>query len=80
MADILEAMTAAERPHKNAKTLSEALGIMATMCREAHIDAELFGLYIREGLYLQYASRFLDPHQIDAVDSAGVLRKAGLAA
>ncbi|RIJ07276.1 HD domain-containing protein [Pseudomonas sp. 91RF] len=80
IADIFEALTAADRPYKKAKTLSEALGIMATMCREAHIDAELFSLFIREGLYLQYASRFLDPQQIDAVDPASVLRKAGLAA
>ena len=80
IADIFEALTAADRPYKKAKTLSEALGIMATMCREAHIDAELFGLFIREGVYLQYASRFLAPQQVDAVDPAGVLRKAGLVA
>jgi len=80
IADIFEALTAADRPYKKAKTLSEALAIMATMCREAHIDAELFGLFIREGVYLQYAGRFLDPQQVDAVDPAGVLRKAGLAA
>ncbi|WP_085707524.1 HD domain-containing phosphohydrolase [Pseudomonas sp. B35(2017)] len=80
IADIFEALTAADRPYKKAKSLSEALGIMATMCREAHIDADLFGLFIGEGIYLQYARRFLDPRQIDAVDSAGLLRKAGLAA
>jgi len=80
IADIFEALTAADRPYKKAKTLSEALGIMATMCREAHIDGELFGLFIREGIYLQYASRFLDPQQVDAVDPASVLLKAGLAA
>ncbi|MFJ4193499.1 HD domain-containing phosphohydrolase [Pseudomonas sp. NPDC089534] len=79
IADIFEALTAADRPYKKAKSLSEALGIMATMCREAHIDAELFGLFVGEGIYLQYARRFLDPRQIDAVDPAGLLRKAGLA-
>ncbi|WP_085683415.1 MULTISPECIES: HD domain-containing phosphohydrolase [unclassified Pseudomonas] len=79
IADIFEALTAADRPYKKAKTLSEALGIMSTMCREAHIDAELFGLFIRDGVYLQYATRFLDPRQIDAVDPAAVLLKAGLA-
>ncbi|WP_236194040.1 HD domain-containing phosphohydrolase [Pseudomonas glycinae] len=79
IADIFEALTAADRPYKKAKSLSEALGIMATMCREAHIDAELFGLFIRDGVYLQYATRFLDPRQIDAVDPAAVLLKAGLA-
>ncbi|UFP98431.1 HD domain-containing phosphohydrolase [Pseudomonas fitomaticsae] len=78
IADIFEALTAADRPYKKAKSLSEALGIMATMCREAHIDAELFGLFIRDGVYLQYATRFLDPRQIDVVDPAAVLLKAGL--
>ncbi|VVN42193.1 hypothetical protein PS624_05485 [Pseudomonas fluorescens] len=80
IADIFEALTAADRPYKKAKTLSEALAIMATMCREAHIDAQLFGLFISEGVYMQYAVRFLDPAQIDAVDPASLLHKAGLIA
>lgn len=78
IADIFEALTAADRPYKKAKSLSEALGIMATMCREAHIDAPLFGLFINEGVYMQYATRFLDPAQIDDVDTASLLHKAGL--
>ncbi|MCF4994912.1 HD domain-containing protein [Pseudomonas syringae] len=78
IADIFEALTAADRPYKKAKSLSEALGIMATMCRDAHIDAELFGLFINDGVYMQYATRFLDPRQIDAVDPAGLLLKAGV--
>ena len=48
IADIFEALTAADRPYKKAKTLSEALGIMANMCRDAHIDPELFGLFIND--------------------------------
>lgn len=78
IADIFEALTAADRPYKKAKSLSDALGIMATMCREAHIDAPLFGLFINEGVYMQYATRFLDPAQIDSVDTASLLHKAGL--
>jgi HD-GYP domain-containing protein (c-di-GMP phosphodiesterase class II) len=80
IADIFEALTAADRPYKKAKTLNEALAIMATMCREAHIDAQLFGLFINEGVYMQYAVRFLDPGQIDSVDPASLLHKAGLTA
>jgi HD-GYP domain-containing protein (c-di-GMP phosphodiesterase class II) len=80
IADIFEALTAADRPYKKAKTLSEALGIMANMCRDAHIDPELFGLFINAHIYLQYAERFLDPRQIDAVDPTGLLIKAGLRA
>jgi HD-GYP domain-containing protein (c-di-GMP phosphodiesterase class II) len=78
IADIFEALTAADRPYKKAKSLSEALGIMATMCRNAHIDPELFGLFIKAHIYLRYAERFLDPAQIDAVDPSGLLIKAGL--
>jgi HD-GYP domain-containing protein (c-di-GMP phosphodiesterase class II) len=80
IADIFEALTAADRPYKKAKSLSEALGIMATMCRDAHIDPQLFGLFINAQIYLQYANRFLDPQQIDAVDPASLLVKAGLRA
>ncbi|MBV6825558.1 HD domain-containing phosphohydrolase [Pseudomonas sp. PD9R] len=80
IADIFEALTAADRPYKKAKSLSEALNIMAFMCRDAHIDPELFGLFINAQIYLQYAERFLDPQQIDAVDPSGLLIKAGLKA
>ncbi|MDR9753958.1 HD domain-containing phosphohydrolase [Pseudomonas sp. SZMC_28357] len=78
IADIFEALTAADRPYKKAKTLSEALGIMATMCRDAHIDPQLFELFIGEGVYLTYARRYLDPQQLDEVDTEGLLVKAGL--
>ncbi|MBN3862736.1 HD domain-containing protein [Pseudomonas frederiksbergensis] len=80
IADIFEALTAADRPYKKAKSLSEALNIMATMCCDDHIDPELFGLFISDEIYLQYASRYLEPQQIDAVDSSSLLIKAGLKA
>ncbi|MBC3374609.1 HD domain-containing protein [Pseudomonas sp. SWRI92] len=80
IADIFEALTAADRPYKKAKKLSEALGIMATMCRDAHIDPELFGLFIDERIYLHYAEAFLDPRQIDEIDPDNLLAKAGLKA
>ncbi|MFL6534969.1 MAG: HD-GYP domain-containing protein, partial [Pseudomonas sp.] len=78
IADIFEALTAADRPYKKAKKLSEALGIMATMCRDAHIDCELFKLFIDERIYLRYAEEYLDPRQIDDIDPGSLLAKAGL--
>ena len=51
---------------------------MATMCRDAHIDPELFELFITAEVYRQYAEQFLDPKQIDEVDAPGLLVKAGL--
>jgi HD-GYP domain-containing protein (c-di-GMP phosphodiesterase class II) len=68
IADIFEALTAADRPYKKGKTLSEAIGIMGRMCRDRHIDAQLFELFLRSGVYRRYAQDYLQPHQIDEVD------------
>jgi len=78
IADIFEALTAADRPYKKGKSLSEALTIMAFMCRDAHIDPSLFQLFIEAGIYQQYAASYLQPQQIDTVDRQGILGKAGL--
>ena len=74
IADIFEALTAADRPYKKGLTLSQTLAIMARMVREQHIDGELFGLFLQSGVYLRYAERHMDPAQIDAVDLEALLR------
>ena len=68
IADIFEALTAADRPYKKGKTLSEAIGIMGRMCRDRHIDAQLFELFLASGVYRRYAEQYLQPQQIDDVD------------
>jgi len=68
IADIFEALTAADRPYKKGKTLSEALKIMSFMKRDQHIDPDLFDLFLTSGVYRRYAERFLRPEQVDAVD------------
>jgi HD-GYP domain-containing protein (c-di-GMP phosphodiesterase class II)/HAMP domain-containing protein len=68
IADIFEALTAADRPYKKGKTLSESLKIMSFMRRDRHIDPDLFDLFLSSGIYREYAARFLRPEQIDAVD------------
>ncbi|MBE0557311.1 MAG: HD domain-containing protein [Proteobacteria bacterium] len=68
LADVFEALTARDRPYKSAKTLAEAMQIMDTMVNEQHIDPELFELFKREGIYLDYAHRELAPQQIDLPD------------
>ena len=70
IADIFEALTAADRPYKKGKTLSEALKIMSFMRRDRHVDPDLFDLFLTSGVYRRYAERFLRPEQIDAVDIA----------
>lgn len=78
IADIFEALTAVDRPYKKGKTLSEAMGIMAGMCKGAHIDPDLFGLFIHSKVYRRYAGRFMQPEQIDEVDEVQLLIKAGI--
>ncbi|MBD7977559.1 HD domain-containing phosphohydrolase [Serpens gallinarum] len=80
IADIFEALTAVDRPYKRGKTLSEALGLMATMCHNQHIDPELFELFVRSDVPWRYAKRYLQEEQIDEVDVEGVLRRAACGA
>ena len=75
IADIFEALTAVDRPYKKGKTLSEALGIMIGMCNGAHVDSQLFALFVRSGIYRDYGQRFLKPEQIDDVDEQSLLAK-----
>ncbi|MGB0681551.1 MAG: HD domain-containing phosphohydrolase [Magnetovibrionaceae bacterium] len=76
IADIFEALTAADRPYKKAKPLSEAIQIMTAMCRDQHIDPDLFRLFLTSGCYRRYAERFLLPEQLDEVDIEGALNAA----
>ncbi|WP_201352172.1 HD domain-containing phosphohydrolase [Hydrogenimonas urashimensis] len=76
IADIFEALTASDRPYKKMKTLSEALRIMAAMVREGHLDAEIFKLFLRSGIYKEYAQKYLKPEQIDAVDIDRILNES----
>lgn len=70
IADIFEALTSGDRPYKKAKTLSESLHILGEMKLDQHIDPDLFDIFIREKVYLQYARQYLQPEQIDEVDEA----------
>ncbi len=68
IADVFEALTAGDRPYKKAMRLSEALRILGRMKMRNHVDPDLFDVFVREKVYLDYARRFLDPEQIDEVD------------
>jgi HD-GYP domain-containing protein (c-di-GMP phosphodiesterase class II) len=68
VADIFEALTASDRPYKKAKTVSEALDILYKMVEDNHVDRDCFELFVRDGVYMQYARAFLDPAQIDDID------------
>lgn len=51
---------------------------MAAICHDAHIDPQLFSLFMHEQIYPQYTKLFLDPQQIDTVDIDALMLKTGL--
>lgn len=68
IADIFEALTAADRPYKKAKKISVAIDILHKMALDDHIDMDLFKLFLSSGIYIKYAEKFLDKAQINDVD------------
>ena len=68
LADVFEALTAADRPYKQPMVLSQALAVMRRMTEGGHIDPDLFDVFMRERVYLRYARQFLAPEQIDLQD------------
>lgn len=72
LADIFEALSARDRPYKEGKKLSACLDILGRMKLDNHIDPEIFDVFVREKVYLQYAKEFLIPDQIDEVDHGKV--------
>ena len=70
VADVFEALTAADRPYKSGMKLSQALGIMERMVHNGHIDPDLFEVFVQGKVYQRYAEQFLDPEQIDVVEHA----------
>jgi hypothetical protein len=68
IADIFEALTATDRPYKKAKKLSECLKIMGLMSEDDHIDPDIFEIFIKQQVYMDYAEEFLDPALVDEID------------
>jgi HD-GYP domain-containing protein (c-di-GMP phosphodiesterase class II) len=73
VADIFEALTAADRPYHAPKTLSKTVAIMSSMCTGGHICPDLFVLMLESGVYLDYAKQYMKPEQIDDVDVAAIV-------
>jgi HD-GYP domain-containing protein (c-di-GMP phosphodiesterase class II) len=74
VADIFEALTAADRPYKPPMRLSQAVEILDRFAADGHVDPEIVRLFLRHDLHRRYAERFLAPEQIDEVDVARYLR------
>ena len=68
IADVFEALTASDRPYKEAKTLSNSIDILYKMVKKEHLDEDIFRLFLTSGVYKEFASEYLDQKQIDEVD------------
>ena len=73
IADIYEALTAADRPYKDGKKLSIAMRIMGFMKNGYHIDVDLFEIFVKSGVYKKYAEDYVAKTQIDDVDEEVIL-------
>ncbi|MBY0407653.1 MAG: hypothetical protein K2Q01_08165, partial [Rickettsiales bacterium] len=73
VADVFEALTAADRPYKPAKKLSESMAIIAQMKKHHHLDPVIVDFFITSKVYLAFARKYLAEELIDAVDEAALL-------
>jgi HD-GYP domain-containing protein (c-di-GMP phosphodiesterase class II) len=73
VADVFEALTAADRPYKKPKKLSEAMAIIGQFKKSNHLDPNIVDFFVSSRIYRKYAEMFLAPEQIDAVDEAAIL-------
>jgi len=73
IADIYEALTAADRPYKDGKKLSQAMRIMGFMKNDYHIDEDLFEIFVKSGVYKNYAKQHVANNQLDDVDESSIL-------
>ncbi|MDF1577856.1 MAG: HD domain-containing protein [Desulfobulbales bacterium] len=71
VADIFEALTAADRPYKHGKKLSESIGILGMMVGANHLDEDVCDLMIRSGIVRQYVQDRVDVRQHDDFEWKG---------
>ena len=65
VADILEALTASDRPYRKPMSLSQAFRILDFMVKDGDLDQRIVDLVHQREVLLQYASEELNEEQID---------------
>ena len=71
VADIFEALTAKDRPYKKPMKLSQAVKILGFMVKDRHIDSEIFNLVLESDILKEYATKHMDPAQVDDLEIPG---------
>lgn len=65
LADIFEALTAADRPYKRPNTLSEAMRIIDFMVKDQELDPDLVQFFYERKLHIEFGKMYLLPEQLD---------------
>ncbi|MBF0320718.1 MAG: GAF domain-containing protein [Nitrospirae bacterium] len=65
IADIFEALTAADRPYRPGKKLSECIKIIELMVKDRHIDKDLTEFFITSEILARYTKKEMKEYQID---------------
>lgn len=64
-ADVFEALTASQRPYKDAMKLSQAYNILNSLVDRGEIDKDLTEFFFNNEILHKYANEALSPEQID---------------
>jgi len=71
VADVFEALTAADRPYKPGKKLSESMRIIGFMVKDGHLDKDICDLLVSSGLVHSYGCRKVTERQRDDFEWQG---------
>lgn len=65
LADIFEALSAADRPYKEAKKMSEIMKIIDFMVKDGELDGDLVQFFYDNNIHHRFAKQCFRPEQID---------------
>ena len=72
-ASVFEELSSPETPYTKTKKLSEVLKILQSKKNRGKLDADIYNIFIKNKIYLEYAKEFLDASQIDEINTEDIL-------
>ena len=72
-ASVFEQLSSSETPYNETKKLSEILKIMQSQKNTGLLDADLYSIFIKNEIYIDYAKEYLNPSQIDEINIEDIL-------
>ena len=73
IADVFEALTASDRPYKKGLSISKAMKIMGEMKEKNHFDPDIFNVFIKSKVYLNYAKKYLSAESCDEINEKALI-------